>query len=456
MQVRQVVGSLTFRYIAKYVVVLSASVFVLQLVFYGLYSSSYFRQLSASIVEELETLQVVYRGQSLEGVAQYIDDQRMRPSVRRFYYLVTAPDGNKVAGDLPHHPRYREFNQGWLGFQMAMLSWGKEVDVDFLARPLSLGDGYQAIVARNYQDVLERTTLVIETLFRSMIATVILGVVAGFLSASRSLAQIERLNVELSRIIRSNPQARLDTTGEKGYFREQAVIINDMLDQMESLMQGVRNVSDNIAHDLRTPLTRMRNRLSHLRASLPEQEKAQVGELLEECDDLLATFNALLRISTLEYGGQTGVDSEVQLSQLLEDVIELYEPLANDKQIQLSASIAPGQTCRGEADLLFQMFANLLDNAIKYTPEQGRISVSLGAAEPGSRHTVIFGDSGPGIPAAERKNVFRRFYRLESSRGEQPGNGLGLSLAQAIARRHGGTLELGSNNPGLRVWVDLP
>ncbi len=458
MQTREILNSLTFRYIAKYVTVLSATVFLLLGAFYGYFSYTSFSELSESIVEELETLQLVYRGQSLQGVQLYIDDQLTSSAVNRFYYLVTDGSGEKVGGDLSAVPRYQEFSDGWLGFEMSLLQWGESIEVDFLARPVQLGDGYQAIVARDYAGLVERARLVFRILFRAMIATLLLGITGGFFSAATTLNRVERLNRELSRVIRGNPGQRLAVDDEKGYVRQLAVIMNQMLEQMESLMQGVRRVSDNIAHDLRTPLTRMRNNLSQLRSGLAQEAGGDVDRIIEECDDLLTSFNALLRISALESGSRLAGGVEVDLRELLRDVVELYEPLAHEGGVALELDAPQSQICTAEADLLFQMFANLLDNAIKYTPEQGSIKVSLhsGTASESAGHFVVIADSGPGIPAAERKNVFRRFYRVESSRSVQPGHGLGLSLVQAIAQYHYGSVELGSNNPGLQVRVKLP
>ncbi|MBT4521920.1 MAG: HAMP domain-containing histidine kinase [Halieaceae bacterium] len=456
MQVRKVLTSLTFRYIARYLTVLCATVFILLACLYAYFSYTYFDELSESIVEEVETIQIIYRGQSLKGVNQYIEDQLSTPATSRYYYLVTDSQGRKVAGDLSASPSYIEFSEGWVGFSAALLQLGKPVEVDFLARPATLDDGNQIIVARYYADAFEKANLVFSSLSRAMVATLLLGVIGGFFSASATLNRVEHLNMELSRIIRGNPGQRLNMEQEKGYVRELAVIMNDMLDQMESLMQGVRRVSDNIAHDLRTPLTRIRNNLSQLRAdSLAESSSRNVEQIIAECDDLLETFNALLRISALEAGSRISGNNEVDIGAVLHDVVELYEPLAQQKGIVIGIDAPAQHNCRGDADLIFQMFANLIDNAVKYSAENGIIEVRMRTL-PDQVHSIIIADSGPGIPAADRKNVFRRFFRIQSSRSETPGHGLGLSLVRAIAQYHQGSVELGSNNPGLQVRVKLP
>ncbi|MFT6289202.1 MAG: signal transduction histidine kinase [Alcanivorax sp.] len=455
MKMREVVTSLTFRYMARYTLGLSTTVFVLLAALYAYFSYDYFSDLSDSILGELETLEMIYRDQSLAGVDKYIDDQLSDQLAGRFSYLVTDAQSHKVAGDLPLAPRYQEFSGGWLGFELALSNWGETVDVDFLARPADLGDGYRAIVAHSYADTARQVSIVFQTLFRAMLATVLLGIAAGYVSAAKMLDRVESLNMDLTRIVRANPAERLDTSQRRGYVRQLAIGVNSVLAQMESLMQGVKLVSDNIAHDLRTPLTRMRNNLSQLAHNLDADKRREVDKIIDECDELLASFNGLLRISALESGALHTGNAEVDLVVLLQDVVELYEPVASEKNIGLKLHLPPTFPYAGDRDLLFQMAANIIDNAIKHTFEGGTISVAL--HDGGSEScTIVFGDSGPGIAASDRKNVFRRFYRIESSRSEQPGHGLGLSLVQAIAQYHRGSVSLSSNNPGLRVKVNLP
>jgi signal transduction histidine kinase len=455
-QLQKVISSLTFRYIARYLLVLSATVFLVIIGMYSIYSYSYFSQLSGSIVEEQETLHLIYEGQSLAGVERYVRDQGETRMTDHFYYLVTDIDGQKVAGGLPESTAYREFEGGWVGFELALLEWGESVDVEFLAREVVLGEEYRVLVARSYQEAVAQGRLVLHTLVRTMLVTIILGLVGGYFAAARSLQRFEWLGREMSRIVRGDPSQRIDADAEKGQVRELAHVINRMLDQTESLMHGVRSVSDNIAHDLRTPLTRLRNQLSQLGHDLPERNGEAVEALIADCDALLASFNAVLRISTLEAGSCYSGDGEVELPQVLGDVVDLYEPLAQEKRIALQTANLPGARCRGDADLLFQLFANVLDNAIKYTPEGGSIQVSLEHVSPRGGYRVTIADSGPGISAEHWRDVFRRFYRVEPSRSALPGHGLGLSMAQAIAQYHGGSVDLEDNEPGLRVVISLP
>jgi signal transduction histidine kinase len=247
--------------------------------------------------------------------------------------------------------------------------------------------------------------------------------------------------------------------GSGDEFDQLAAGLNRMLARIESLMAGVRQVSDNIAHDLRTPLTRLRTKLELLRAEVEAAlgaappASAAAEETIAAAEEMLATFNALLRIARIESGSQRAAFAEVDLAPLARDVAELYEPVAADKGQTLSVAAPRLVPVVGDRDLLFQALSNLVDNAVKYTPESGRVSLTV---EPrADRVLVEVADSGPGIPPDLHGEVFRRFFRADDSRST-PGSGLGLSLVQAVVALHGGAIELDDNRPGLRVLVRLP
>lgn len=231
-------------------------------------------------------------------------------------------------------------------------------------------------------------------------------------------------------------------------------VLNQMLDEIEQLMHSVRTASDNIAHDLRHPLTRLRNHLEELREGAADcpQEQQKVADLVVECDQLLGTFQAILRISNIETGRRHGGFREVNLTQLVEDVIELYEPFAAQKNITILTDAFPTKSM-GDKDLLFQALTNLVDNAIKYTPEGGTIDVSI--MPMGEKSRIVISDTGRGVPDEHKPNIFRRFYRADPSR-TMPGTGLGLSLVAAIITLHQGTITLSDTDPhGLTVTITL-
>jgi signal transduction histidine kinase len=258
---------------------------------------------------------------------------------------------------------------------------------------------------------------------------------------------------------------RVPSDGSGDDFDQLAGNLNRMLDRIEGLMAGIRQISDNIAHDLRTPLSRLRTRLELIRGEPPaDTDPAEIDAAIADAEELLGTFNALLRIARIESGGRRAGFAPTDLGPLLADLVELYEPLAADKGQALvltpAAPLEPGEPTaesdplrvNGDRDLLFQAIANLVDNAIKYSPEQGRIEID--ARRDGDRISIQVADTGSGIPPEQRAKVFQRFYRLEDSR-TTPGNGLGLSLVQAVAQLHGAEISLDDNRPGLRVTLIL-
>ncbi|KZZ57617.1 hypothetical protein A3762_09705 [Oleiphilus sp. HI0125] len=254
--------------------------------------------------------------------------------------------------------------------------------------------------------------------------------------------------------MKGNLSLRIPDRGTNDDFDQLARNLNEMLDRIFQLMEGIKHVSDNIAHDLRTPLTRLRNKLENTLLKVENEDQRElVASAVAEADQLLATFNALLRIARLEMGGRTDNFKRFNLSNLLLDSAELYELVAEDKQQTLRIRVQKDIEIHGDKDLIFQTVSNLIDNAIKYTPNDGDISIELDLHDKLVRLSIA--DSGIGIPEEERSKVFDRFYRVAKSRS-QPGNGLGLSLVQAVVELHQGEIKLSDNEPGLIVTLELP
>jgi signal transduction histidine kinase len=276
----------------------------------------------------------------------------------------------------------------------------------------------------------------------------------------RVLKRIDSLSATSRRIMSGDLSGRVDVTGTNDEFDRLAASLNLMLDRIEELLYGLKDVSDNIAHDLKTPLSRLRNRVEMALAGPADIDnyRATLEATIEESDALIRTFNALLMIARIEARSPDGTWEEVDASAIVRDVADLYEPAAEEKGIELGVDAKPPIVMKASRELLSQAVANLIDNAIKYgRPEDPsrRPRIEVAARRDGSDLVLRVADNGPGVPEADRARVLQRFVRLEKSRSE-PGSGLGLSLVAAVVRLHHGTIELGDARPGLAVIIRLP
>lgn len=321
-----------------------------------------------------------------------------------------------------------------------------------------LPGGYRLLVGR---DIEERDTLrdlVARPAQWAVVLIVVLGLAGGVFVTRRVLKRIDSMTATAETIMAGNLSGRLALAGTEDEFDRLAHSLNAMLDRIEGLMVGLKEVSDNIAHDLKTPLTRLRNRAEEaLRTGRTEDDwRAALETTIEESAGLIRTFDALLMIARAEAGQGRATMGDVDLAEIAEAVSELYEPLADEQGLDLTVSAAP-TTVHGVKELLAQALSNLIDNAIKYGRPadggRGRITVTL--KREGTDAVLTVADTGPGIPPADRERVVERFVRLEASR-TRPGSGLGLSLVGAIARLHGGTLAFSDNGPGLVATFRLP
>lgn len=328
-----------------------------------------------------------------------------------------------------------------------------------MVRSEKLTSGLILVVGR---DVVERrgfTAIVLQWFAVGAGGILLFSLVAGVLTAVRVLRRIDTISSTSNMIMSGNLSERVPVTKRNDEFDALATNLNLMLDRIEKLMQGMKEVTDNVAHDLKTPLTRLRNKAeSALRDGQDEGTRKEALETtIEESDKLIKTFNALLMIARAEAGTPSGALSEIDLSAVVSDVADLYSPLAEDQGLSIETDIPEGVKVSGNRELLGQALVNLIENALKYyEPEDGKtglIKVSLARA--GNRVRIEVADNGPGIAAEDRGRVVERFVRLEKSRTE-PGSGLGLSLVAAVAQLHKGELRLEDNAPGLRAVMELP
>jgi signal transduction histidine kinase len=271
----------------------------------------------------------------------------------------------------------------------------------------------------------------------------------------RTVGRIEAINSTTRAIVESGLSQRVPVRGKQDEWDHLAQNLNAMLSRIESLMEEVRQVSDNVAHDLRTPLTRMRGRLEQASAGPRDFDSDQsvINSTIADLDDVLRMFSSLTRISQIETAERTSAFRTVDLRQIAAEVGELFDAAAEDKGGHVEVTGSAPAPIVGDRDLLFDAIANLVDNAIKHGRQSGIVTVSVDPSPGGV--AVAVADRGPGIPAAEQQNVVKRFYRLEQSR-RTPGNGLGLSLVAAVARLHGARMSLSDNAPGLKVELFFP
>jgi len=380
------------------------------------------------------------------GIAAAIAARERMAGTRRFVYLLADPRGRMVAGSLP----LRAATPGWANVETPDPTDADD-EIKVRAFGARLPDGSLLIVGRDVSDLDDLSEWLDQVTRWSGLGIVVLALGGGTLIASVFVRRLDRVNMALQRIMAGKLDERVPAIGMGDEYDRLTYNLNAMLDRIQTLMEGLRQVSTDIAHDLRTPLTRLRQQLESTLALDPsEAVESAVDRALAQVDEVLMTFDALLRIGQIEAGAGRARFETLDLSAIMERVRLAFEPAANDAGKSLVAGIAAGIAVRGDRELLTQMFANLIENALTHTYGPTTIVVSL--ARDGNAIIAAVADDGPGIPAHERDRVIRRFYRLDASRSTA-GSGLGLALVAAIAELHGARLTLAANDPGLRVEV---
>ncbi|HVB17786.1 MAG TPA: HAMP domain-containing sensor histidine kinase [Stellaceae bacterium] len=452
---RRLVRTHAFRLAALYFLVFAAS--VIGVLFFVYWTSADFveRQTEATLDAEITGLAEQYAQRGLSGLVQIIAARSAGDRGDGMLYLVTNRDGRPLAGNISGWPAGVPSRSGSVSFQIEVPVKGVRETHPARGVLFVIPDGYRLLVGRDISDAAAFRERIKMTLLWAGLVGLALGLAGGTIMSRNMLRRVEQVNRTAERVIAGNLSDRVPRRGTNDEFDQLAGNLNGMLEQIERLMTGMREVTDNVAHDLKTPLSRLRARLELALIGSPEDAAGQseaVRAAIDEADHLLATFNALLSIAELEAGAGGRAGDLLDLAEVAQAVGELYEPVAEEKGIMLRLDNAAPTMIRGDRHLLSQAVANLLDNAVKYG---GTGEIAIEVRQRDGRALLDILDHGPGIPEAERDAVFNRFVRLERSRST-PGNGLGLSLVRAVARRHDATVSLGENYPGLRVRLDFP
>ena len=429
-------------------------------------------QITTTVNTEITGLSEQYAQGGIRRLVIVVDLRSRRPGSS--LYLVTTPTGEGLAGNVGSLEPGVLDHPGWLETNYRRLDAPEGSDHRALVQVVQLPGGFHLLVGRDLEE-RERLFGIIANAGQWSIALVIvLGLIGGFFVSRRVLKRIDAMTGTAQTIMRGDLTGRLPVAGTGDELDRLAENVNAMLERIEALMKGLKEVSDNIAHDLKTPLTRLRNRCEQaLRHPSGESDyRAALEATIAESDDLIRTFDALLMIARAESGQARDNMMEFDAAQIARDVGELYEPLAEEKGLELKVEAPAEAPVRGNRELVSQALANLIDNAIKYAAPAGKVletvngpmagemngerpEIVVAAGNDGERIALSVADHGPGIPEADRGRVVERFVRLEQSRSA-PGSGLGLSLASAVARLHGGELKLEDNHPGLRSVIALP
>jgi hypothetical protein len=415
-------------------------------------------QITQTVDAEIVGLGEQHRQGGIRLLVSVIEDRSRRPGSS--LYLVSNFAGESLAGNVGSLPHGVLDRPGWAETVYRRLDEQDGADHSALVRVVQMPGGFRLLVGR---DLEER-----EHIYRILIATgrwaialvVVLGLAGGFFVTRRVLKRIDAMS-ETSRVIMAGDLGgRLPISGTGDELDRLAQSLNGMLERIEALMRGLKEVSDNIAHDLKTPLTRLRNRSEEaLRAAKSDADyRAALETTIEESDKLIRSFNALLMIAQAESGQARDNMEVLDAGDVVRGIGELYEPLADEKGLELRVETDGPAPVRGNRELISQALANLVDNAIKYGRPDGEgtpAEIVVRTRTEGRQVFIEVSDRGAGIPEADRSRVVQRFFRLEQSRS-LPGSGLGLSLAAAVARLHGGELTLADNAPGLTTIIALP
>lgn len=447
MNVHRVIRSLTIRLTLIYMALFCGSILLMLGAAYVAGVAQPLEVVENSIRRDSNALVNTYTTNGRDALIRALNERAEGAVGRLRYHVLVAPNGAVVAANLADWPVIRSGE--WQRYEFGTYATGAEEEHEAVVRDVALPDGYRLLVGLDTEDLDEREDFIFEALTWGMGFTVLLGLLGGLVMTLSVSRRLEAINRAARAVIGGDLSGRVKLHGGGDDFDQLSATLNEMLSRIENLVGSLSRLSDSMAHELRTPLARLQAELEDLSASTDTPDiQVRVQSALGEAARLQGMFDSLLRLARLQGGGEEL--SSVDLSPIVADAVDLHQPVADEKGQSVVAHIASGLTLQGGRDLLFQMVSNLIDNAIKFTPDGGRIEVV--ARRDGEAVVLSVADNGPGIPAEERERVFERFYRVQGTR-RAAGFGLGLSLVAAAAKRHGAELQLEDANPGLRVII---
>jgi signal transduction histidine kinase len=421
------------------------------------------RRTDREILREMRTLTAAYERAGVDAVNQSLIERAA--SERPFLYLLMDPDGRRISGSIEQSP-IEDFTgkPAWTTFQVSDVEEGRPVQRPARGLQQKLIGGEILFVGADVAEDEAYVVKVVRALWGAGALVILLGLAGGVLVSRNVSRSVASLTGVVGAVRGGDLGARAPVRGARDEFDELAAGLNEMLDRLERSMAGHRHAGDAIAHDLRSPLTRLRARLEAAYLDVEAgrgDPKEALSQAIEDTDGVLKTFQAVLAIGRLQAAGAAPDPIVFDLAELAADVAELYEPLCEEKGLEFGSELSAGLTVRANREFVAQALANILDNAVKYTPAGGAVMLRVRRRVSGEAEASVT-DTGPGVPAADRARVVDRFVRLENSRNA-PGAGLGLSLVAAVAEAHAGRLELdegpgkmGELGPGLRVALVLP
>lgn len=401
------------------------------------------------IEEELAQFRALHASEGPAKVVAEVESRARSPEPAQFAYHIVKADGTHLAGD----QWLESLGPGWHNQQ---ISQDEDRQQHFLVLTAALDQSLLLSVGRDKSWIADVEEELLEILLRALLGGIALALVTAIIANRLVARRVDLIAGSANAIVEGNLKHRVPITSAGDDFDRLSQTLNAMLDRIQSLMESLEQVTNDIAHDLRTPLGRLRQGLEQLQrdpSASGSDYAAAVDRAIAEADGLLATFTALLRIAQIEGGARRSAFRTFDLSDALRAVFDAYELSAEDRGHRLHADIEPAIKINGDRDLIVQMIANLIENALAHTPAGTDICVSL--KRRAGHIAAEVADHGPGVPEEERNNIFRRFYRREVSR-TTPGTGLGLSLVAAVGKLHGARIEASDNNPGLRIAILFP